>query len=84
MKLERLIISLCGYGPNAGRYEGDCHFSGQYGSVGIVLSPDVSDAILKLCADALVKNSREVAENMTAQIIEQSNAPALENRIEND
>lgn len=72
MQLTMLHIDLCGYGPNQGRYTGTATFKGQYGGVEIVLAPDVSEAVLKLCADSLVANARDVANNLTAQIIEQA------------
>lgn len=79
MKLESLRISLQDYGVNKGRYVGQCAFKNEMGGVDIVLHPDVSDTILKLCADALVQNTREMAQTMTTQIIEQSGVPALGN-----
>lgn len=72
MQLTSLEIHLEDYGVNKGRYTGSAHFKGEYGGVDIVLHPDVSDAVLKLCADALVKNSRDLAEQLTAETLTQA------------
>lgn len=80
MKLEQLIISHQSYGVHAGKYTGTASFKGQYGGVDIVLSPEVSVEVLKLCADALISNARDVANNLTAQIIERSGVAAIEDK----
>jgi hypothetical protein len=72
MQMRTLNLSLAEYGPNKGRYTGNMHFAGEYGGVEIVLSPDMSDAVLKICAEALVQNAKDVAQNLTAQLITQS------------
>ena len=79
MRLSHLSIALNEYGDEKGKYSGKAAFKGQYGGIDIVLSPEVSQAVLKLCADALVQNSKDVASNMTAEVIEHSGA-LLENK----
>lgn len=72
LRLENLSIDICDYGPEKGKYTGKARFKGQYGGIDIVLAPSVSQNILRLCADALVENSKAVAETLSAQVIEQA------------
>ena len=78
MRLYQLVVTLEEYGPNKGKYCGSAQFKGEYGGVSVVLSPAVSDAVLKLCADAMVANAKDMANIMASNIIEQSaGAPRL-------
>lgn len=70
MRLESLRITLDEYGEHKGKYTGKACFKGQYGGSEIILSPSVSQAVLRLCAEALLENTREMANNMTAEVIE--------------
>jgi len=72
MKLEQLALTYCTYGVNNGKYTGAAKFENQYGSIELTLSPEMSAQILQICAEALVANSREVAANLTAAVIEQT------------
>lgn len=72
LRLQSLHIQSSDYGINKGRYVGTATFAGQYGNLEIVLAPNISDAVLKLCADSLVANARDVAENLRADIIVQT------------
>lgn len=71
MQLQSLNIRLDEYGIHKGRYVGTADFKGQYGSVQVVIHPEASDAILKICAEALVRNSRELADTLTAETLTQ-------------
>lgn len=77
MQLKSMTIRLSEYGTFEGRYTGTVHFAGEYGGVDIVLTPDMSDKVLHICADAMVAQVKEVAENLTAAVIIQANTPAL-------
>lgn len=63
------------YMPNAGKLMGEITFESPAGKVSMVLPEEHCARILALVADGLVASSREVAEELTAQII--SAAPAL-------
>lgn len=76
MQLESLDVSLDKYGEHKGKYVGRAKFASSYGSVEVVLSPQVSTEVLKLCADALVANAKDMAQNMTAEVITQAALPA--------
>lgn len=69
MQLQTLHISLCAFGPNEGKYTGKATFKNQYGGVEIALSPELSTGVLRLCADAIVQNSRELATKLTAETL---------------
>lgn len=55
MRLKQLHINLDEYGDNKGKYTGKAIFQGQWGGVEVVLSPAVSQGVLRLCADALLE-----------------------------
>ena len=71
LTLESLQVSMNTYGQNEGKYTGTIHFKGQYGAIELVLAPSISEHVLALCADALVENAKDVANNLTAAIINQ-------------
>lgn len=67
MQLENLYISLQTYGPHEGKYTGTARFKCVGGHVEIVLTPEISEQTLTLCATAIVANAREVSASLTAQ-----------------
>ncbi len=71
LTLESLQVSMNNYGANEGKYTGTVQFKGHYGSIELTLAPSISEQVLALCADALVENARDVANNLTAAIINQ-------------
>lgn len=79
MQLTTLHIGLKEYGSNEGKYEGQVRFKGQHGATEILLDPTLSEAVLKLCADSLVKQAQATA-NMMAGTILEAVKPALENK----
>lgn len=84
LRLDSLSINLMDYGPDKGKYIGKACFKGQYGGIDIALSPSISQNILRLCAYALVENSRAVAETLSAQVIEQADNLLPPAAIEDD
>ena len=74
MQLEHLTIRYCTYGVNEGKYTGEARFKDARGAVEIVIHPEAADGILRIVADALVRNSREPANNLTTATLTQ---PAL-------
>jgi hypothetical protein len=79
MKLTRLNVDLCGYGANAGLYEGGVTFENEFGTVKIILDPKLSKRVLGLCAEALVSQAHKTAGLLTTNILEASR-PELEAR----
>ena len=75
MILENLYVRLEAYGPNEGKYTGQIRFRGTSGAVEIALSPNLSEAVLKLCGEALVTQAKETAGLMAANIIAASSGP---------
>jgi hypothetical protein len=72
LRMTMLHIDLATYGINEGKYEGRVAFIGQYGTTQIILSPTLSQRVLELCADALVKNTKTLAESISAEVIAQT------------
>ena len=70
--LESLEITFQHYGADEGKYTGSLAFKGHYGRISITLDPIISEKVLTLCAEALVENARQVADNLTASVINQS------------
>ena len=78
MELESLVLDKSQYGEQKGRVTGTIRFRGEHGSIGLTLSPEDCNAILRLCADRLVAQSKQIATDMTASIIEHAGHVAIE------
>lgn len=70
MDLESLKIEKRAWGENKGKYTGSINFYNQQGSIGLNLEPEQINKIFAICADVLIQTSKEVANDMTANIIE--------------
>ncbi|CAB5212860.1 hypothetical protein UFOVP191_36 [uncultured Caudovirales phage] len=71
MILQKLEIELKTYGQYKGQYRGAAKFANEMGETTVVLLPEHCDAILNLCADAILKKSSEVAQAMITPILTQ-------------
>lgn len=67
MQLESLWIRRQ-YGKTA--LDASIEFSGQNGKIHLVLPPDTTQRLLAVVADLVVEASRDVASNLTAEVIE--------------
>lgn len=76
MQFKALQIERETYGEFKGKCVGTAKFDSTFGSVSITLSPELAARVLTVCADALVNVSREAANLMTQEIIDQLPAPA--------
>lgn len=70
MELERLYLTKETYGAHKGKISGKITFQGSAGEITLVLTHENAHEILRICADRLVEQSKEIAMNMTAAIIE--------------
>lgn len=71
MKIERIVISeVPSYKPLAGSYEGEIKFVGSHGTIEVQLDAALCATVLKVCADSLVKATKELAQNMTSEVFE--------------
>jgi hypothetical protein len=81
MKLAQLNVNEDWKNPGA--YTGELHFKGQYGSVTIKLTPELSKKILALVAEDMVKATRELATTLTADVLSGATAlPAPDDNLE--
>ncbi len=71
MQLTYLSLYLQEYGSHKGSYQGEVKFTGDYGSTTIKLDAQLSQEVLKICADSLVRQTKATAQIMTANILEQ-------------
>lgn len=77
MKLERIDIKAAESWQDFKGYRGEVTFSGKCGKVQIQMGDDLSRKVLAVCSGQLVEASKQVAEQMTAQLIEGSEINAL-------
>jgi len=77
MILEKLEIERKHWGPNEGRMAGSIKFTNPAGEVSLILTDKHIQEILKICADSIVTISKEVATELTAQVIEQAHIKQL-------
>lgn len=54
--------------------EGSLRFAGTHGNVEVKLDEKLSGDILKLIAESMARATKELANNITAQVFEQANA----------
>jgi hypothetical protein len=52
--------------------KGEITYQGENGSIKVLLNPDHCAKILSIVADAMVKTSQDIANNLTAEIINAS------------
>lgn len=76
MQFKSLRIERKEYGPFEGQNVGEATFAGAFGTLGVMLTPELAARVLLVCADALVNVSREAATLMTHDIINQLPSPA--------
>jgi hypothetical protein len=81
MKIASLNISERqtyepGYRPNA--YKATIKYKGNYGEVTVNLTPDLTTKVMRVIADELVAASKEIANDLTKEIIEHAALPPAE------
>ena len=82
MKLESITIRTASSWEKFTGYVGEITFNGPLGKVQIQTGDELSRRILKECADELVAASRQVAAELTADILEHVAGPAIEDHSE--
>ena len=82
MKLERITITAAETWEHFTGYRGEITFNSPLGKVQIQVGDALSRRILKECADEIVAASQQVAHELTASIIDQVEAPAIEGPAE--
>lgn len=75
MQLESLRLKRSESWQDWKGYQGEAIFSGKHGKVQLQVSERLSQRILQQCAEEIAAAAREVAENMSADILEQ--VPAI-------
>lgn len=80
MKLESITIKAAHPWEKWTGYRGEIKFAGRLGEVQIQVGEDLSQRILGECAAEIVAAAKQVATEMTTNIIEQVEQPALEAR----
>lgn len=75
--LKSIYLSTESYGPRKGRLTGNAEFTNQFGEVKITINPEHAARIVEILAEALVATTRETAQLMTSQVIEQANGSLL-------
>lgn len=79
MNLAALEMKKEMWGEDKGLFVGTATFTGEMGRVQVKLEPNHCQAILELCADAIVSNAREVANAMVLPLIEATAIPEQTN-----
>ena len=78
MKLKRLEIAQPYFSDQTNKLTGSIEFEGNNGKVTIELTQDHIKGVLAVVADALVTATKEVATELTANIIETASDNLLE------
>lgn len=69
MILKSLTIERVRWGNNEGKLEGSILFVSPSEEVKIALNDEISNKLLAIVADGVVEASREIAQNLTSQIL---------------
>lgn len=78
MQVERLEVHRReSYEEGVGTFKGTLRVKGAYGGIELILDSQLSEDVLKLCAESLTRATRELAQNMTAAVLEQAGVPKL-------
>jgi len=80
MNLNKLYISRTEWGAAKGKLQGNVEFIGPNGKVELPLDEELSKQIVSLCADGIVRMSRSIATELTADTLDstpQIEAPAV-------
>ena len=67
------------YEPDAGQLHGEIKYENHNGKISIMIDAETSQRILSLCAEGMVRESKRIANELTAAILEQAQ-PAIEDR----
>ena len=76
--IKSLYLSADDWGPNKGRLTGKLKLVNEHGEFELNISQDHVQGIVGLVAGAVVGAAKEVSSLMTADVLEQIGAPALE------
>jgi hypothetical protein len=76
MILEKLMVERNMWGDRKGEYDARIKFTGEKGTIEVPLDSEKIQCVLGVVADSLVTAAKDVAENLTAEIIMAS--PLLE------
>lgn len=85
MKLESLSISpVSSWEPNykEDSYKGRIKYVGQHGAIEINLTPEFTKKLIAIIAEDLVVASKEVANNLTADVLNHAALPAPASAVE--
>jgi hypothetical protein len=75
MQLQKLHIERNTWGSREGLLDGAITLKGESGEISLPLDDQMAQQIVAICAEAMVRVTKETAENMTAEII--AATPAL-------
>ncbi len=75
MQLKQLQITRSEWGADKGKLSGAVKFMGPHGQVKLPLDEQLSQDILKICADGVVRASQQIATELTADVMNE--CPAL-------
>lgn len=70
MQLSGIHLSRSQYGADQGKLSGSLSVTTEYGDIKLVLSEEKAEKILMLVSEQLVESAKEIAENITREIIE--------------
>jgi len=76
MQLKGLSITRSEWGDRKGMLSGKVTFEGASGEITLPLDEHLSKQIVDICAEGIVRVSRHVANNLTAEVINAVPAPA--------
>lgn len=76
LSLEILRSYEPGYIEGRQQYKGSIKYKTSNGNIEVRVGPETSTRILAIIADELVKESKEMATNLTAEVLTQAALPA--------
>tara|TARA_R100001244_G_scaffold128947_1_gene100059 strand:- start:249 stop:503 length:255 start_codon:yes stop_codon:yes gene_type:complete len=79
MILDSLRIRRVTYGDDAGQYKGEIEVIGKNGKIIFNTDRELSKKILSACSEVMVESVKEVAELLTAEVIEHKKPIKMEN-----
>lgn len=79
MILKQIYLNRNEYGPSKGSLEGNVTFMGEHGEIKLTIGDEQARAFVKVFSKALVESSKEVANRLTAEVL---NGEVIDPRLE--
>jgi hypothetical protein len=69
VNLKQVYMLREDFGPSKGQLKGFLTFENSLGEIKLTITPEQAERFIALFADALVESAKEIAQNLTSQLL---------------